>query len=305
MQYRLILAQAADPNEKLADKPSESNNEPAPPSNETQQQPADTQPVEAQPTEQTESQSDAWYNHGAMGLMTRGGFFMWPILFLGILAAGVVIERYRSLRMLRTDTAALRDEVREMLQQDRAEEALQRVDQEEGPVPAVLGTGLRKYVVLRRLGYDSARLEGGVVKSMEDYGVHIVAALERHLPILATIASVAPMLGFLGTVAGMIEAFDQIEARAGKENIIKLAAGGIKIALLTTCFGLIVGIPVYMAYNYFTGLINRFVLEVEESATELIESVTLQNAINDAEAEPGQPAQAPAPAKPPPVPVEG
>jgi biopolymer transport protein ExbB len=224
---------------------------------------------------------DAWYDHGALGLMNTGGLFMWPILILGVLAAGVIIERYRSLRMLRTDTAMLRDEVRELLQADLAEDALKVVDGEEGPVPAVLGTGLRKYVVLRRLGYDSGRLEQGVVKSMEDYGVHIVAALERHLPILATIASVAPMLGFLGTVAGMIEAFDQIELLAGKENIIKLAAGGIKVALLTTCFGLIVGIPVYMAYNYFTGLINSFVLEVEESATDLIESVTLQNAISD------------------------
>ena len=77
----------------------------------------------------------------------------------------------------------------------------------------------------------------------------------------------------------MIVAFDTIEQGVGKENIVKLAAGGIKISLLTTCFGLIVGIPSFIAFNYFTSVINRFVLDVEESATELIENVTLQTAL--------------------------
>ena len=91
------------------------------------------------------------------------------------------------------------------------------------------------------------------------------------------------MLGFLGTVAGMITSFKDIEAMfegaGGGQNIVQAAAGGISVALITTCFGLIIGIPAFMAYNYFTGLINRFVLEVEESTTELIEGVTLQLAV--------------------------
>ena len=233
----------------------------------------------AEATTDTAVNYDAWYNHGALGLLIEGGFFMWPILLLGVFGAGVIIERYRSLKLLRTDSEALRGEVRDLLQDDQPEEALRLVDQEQGPVPAILGAGLRKYVVLRRLNYDPGKVEEQVVKSMEDYGVHIVAALERHLPILATIASVAPMLGFLGTVSGMIGAFDDILNASGRQNIVELAAGGIKQALLTTCFGLIIGIPAFMAYNYFTGVINRFVLDVEESATELIESVTLQSAI--------------------------
>ncbi|MEE3221002.1 MAG: MotA/TolQ/ExbB proton channel family protein, partial [Planctomycetota bacterium] len=73
-----------------------------------------------------------------------------------------------------------------------------------------------------------------------------------------------------------IISFENIDANFGNANIVKLAAGGISVALLTTAFGLIVGIPTFMAYNYFTSVINRFVLEVEESATELIETVTLQ-----------------------------
>lgn len=228
-----------------------------------------------------EDNASAWYNQGAMGMMNKGGFFMWPILLLGILATGVIIERYRSLKMLRTDDNALRDKVYDLLQDDKAEEALRHVDDEQGPVPAILGAGVRKYIVLKRLNHDSGRIEEQVLKSMEDYGVHIVAALERHLPVLATIASVAPMLGFLGTVAGMIQAFADMKAGLGKVNILELAAGGIEAALYTTAFGLVIGIPAFMAYNYFTGVINRFVLDVEETSTELIERVTLENAIND------------------------
>jgi biopolymer transport protein ExbB len=213
---------------------------------------------------------------GAIGLLLEGGFFMWPILIMGIVATGVMIERYRSLRMLSTDTAGLRGEVANLLRARRAEEALKTCDAEQGPVPAVLAAGVRKFFVLKRLDYDPGRIEEQVVKAMDDYGVHIVAALERHLPVLGTVASAAPMIGFLGTVQGMIIAFRDIEAGLGQANVIQLAAAGIQTALLTTCFGLIVGIPAYIAYNYFTSVINRYVLDVEESASELIETVTLQ-----------------------------
>ncbi len=225
---------------------------------------------------------------GPLGLIRDGGLFMWPILLLGVLAAGVIIERFRSLRLLDSDSSKLRREVAHLLQEDRVEEAFRMCDNSQGPVPTVLACGLRKYIVLRRLNYDAARTEKQVVDAMEDHSVHIVAALERHLPILATISSVAPMLGFLGTVAGMITSFEAIEAMfdggaSGGTNIVKEAAGGISIALITTCFGLIIGIPAFIAYNYFTGIINGFVLDVEESTTELIEGVTLQLALAGAD----------------------
>ena len=226
----------------------------------------------------------SWYNSGALGLMIDGGFFMWPILLLGILAAGVIIERFRSLKMLKTDTASLRNNVLAHLTADEPREALNLCELERGPVPAILSSGLRRYVVLKELDYDAGRIENQVIKTMEDYGVHVVAALERHLPVLATIASVAPMLGFLGTVQGMIVAFDDIVATMGEKNIVEAAAMGIKVALLTTCFGLIIGIPAFMAFNYFTSVINRFVLDVEESATELIEAVTLKMTLEGGEA---------------------
>lgn len=216
------------------------------------------------------------FDSGAIGYMLRGGIFMWPILILGVLGAGVMIERYRSLKLLERGDDALRREVSDLLTADKVEEAVALCDQRQGPVAAILANGVRKYLVLRRLGYDPARVEEQVLKSMEGYSSHIVAAMERHLPILATVSSVAPMLGFLGTVQGMIVSFGHIVETMGEKNIVEAAAGGIEVALITTAFGLIVGIPAFMGFNYFTSVINGFILQVESSAAELIETITLQ-----------------------------
>jgi biopolymer transport protein ExbB len=220
-------------------------------------------------------------NTGAMGDMRKGGFFMWPILVLGILALGVIIERSRALLMLTTKNPELRQKVQDLLQEDRAEDALALCEREQGPVPAILGAGLRKYVFLRKLDYDPAQISEQVSKAMEDYAVHVVAALEKHLPILATVASAAPMIGFLGTVSGMVQSFRDIVAQMGEKNIVEAAAAGIEISLLTTVLGLIVGIPAFIGFNYFTSVTNTFVLDVQESAAELIETLTLQTALSD------------------------
>lgn len=224
----------------------------------------------------SESSWAKFKNSGALGLLLNGGLFMWPILIMGILAVGVIIERYRSLKMLNVDDDDVRAQVQQLLFEDNVSEALELCDEQAGPVPAVLSAGLRKYYVLRKLNYDAARTEEQVVKAMDDYSVHIVAGLERHLPVLATISSAAPMLGFLGTVQGMIVAFQNIVDQMGETNIVEAAAAGIQVSLLTTCFGLIVGIPAFVGFNYFTSVINQFVLQVEQSATELIENVTIQ-----------------------------
>jgi biopolymer transport protein ExbB len=278
----LLFAQAAPaaPPVDAAPPPVEQQ---AAPENSPASAPAETGTTEA---DDAAGESGLWdtlakvADSGAMKYMVDGGLFMWPILLLGIVACGVILERYRSLKMLAADPADLRAKVRDLLQQDRPEEALELCERETGPVAAILSAGLRKYVVLRRLGYDTARVEEQVVKAMDDYSVHVVAALEKHLPILATVSSAAPMVGFLGTVAGMVISFDEIKNRLGEENIVLLAADGISVALLTTCFGLIVGIPAYVAFNYYNGVINRFVLEVEQSATELIETVSLHETLS-------------------------
>jgi len=279
--------QPADPTSNASGQPDEKTAEKADAAKTTEEPAGDAdakspakEEASTEPTAAEKNWLDGLLHSGALGYMIEGGFFMWPILILGIFAAGVIVERYRSLKMLRADSTVIRQEVQSLLQQDRVEEALQLCDRQQGPVPAILSSGLRKYLIMRRLNYDPAKIEEQVVKGMDDYSVHIVAALERHLPILATVSSVAPMLGFLGTVQGMVVSFDDIVMSLGKTNIVEAAAAGVKVSLLTTVLGLIVGIPAFTAFNYFTSVINRFVLEVEESASELIESVTLQMAMN-------------------------
>ncbi len=237
-----------------------------------------TPPEAATTTDTPPSALSEFFDTGAMGLLIEGGPFMWPILLMALVGLAVIIERWRSLKMLGSDCSELKKTVLNDLAENKIEEALNRCEQSSGPVAAILGNGLRKYLVLSKLNYDPARLEEKVIKSMESYGAHILAALERHLPMLAIVASVAPMVGFLGTVQGMIVAFSDIVEmdKTGGGNIIQAAAAGIQVALLTTCFGLIVGIPAYMAFNYFSSVINTFVLDVEESASELMEAVTLQ-----------------------------
>jgi len=243
---------------------------------------ASTEATDAAPVDEGSSIGDALSElaqSGALGLMLDGGLWMWPILLMGILAAGIIIERFRSLKMLSADPGKVRDEVTALLRQDRIEEALQLCDREQGPVPAILGAGLREYLVLKRLNTEPSQLTDHVLKAMDDYGVHVVAALEKHLPLLATVSSAAPMVGFLGTVAGMITSFREIVAKMGETNIVEAAAGGIEVALLTTAFGLIVGIPAYVAFNYFTSIVNAFVLDVEQSASDLIREVRMQLAL--------------------------
>ena len=224
------------------------------------------------------------FDSGALGFLIEGGLFMWPILAMALVGLSVIIERWRSLKMLGTNNLILKKSVMDDLSKERIEDALNKCEQATGPVAAILANGLRKYLVLNKLNYDPARLEEKVIKSMESYGAHILAALERHLPLLAIVASVAPMIGFLGTVQGMIVAFSDIVEmdKTGGGNIIQAAAAGIQVALLTTCFGLIVGIPAYIAFNYFSSVINNFVLEVEESAAELMEAITLQLTLGEA-----------------------
>jgi len=215
-------------------------------------------------------------NSGAMKYMLDGGIFMWPILFMAILAAAVIIERFRTLGMIGSDTHALRRKVLRLLDEDKIEEALALCAQSRGPVPAILAVGLHRYQVLRQIDHDPVRIEEHVEKAMADYGAHITAALEKNMLVLSTVATTAPMVGSLGTVVGMVVLFQDVVMKFGKENIILAAAAGIKLKLIVTVWGLAVGIPAYIAFNFFTAAINRHILEAEETASQLIEAVTLR-----------------------------
>ncbi len=217
-----------------------------------------------------------WWRAGAMGYMIDGGPFMWPILLLAVIGAGVIIERFRALRLIAIDAEALRRQVLDLLHQDKVEEAVELCSRSHGPVPAILAVGIHRYKLLRKLNYDPTKIEEQVVKAMEDYSSHITAALEKNLPILSTVATVAPMLGSLGTVVGMVLMFEGIASMGKEMDIIKVAAAGIKVKLIVTVWGLMVGIPAYMFFNYFTSVVSAHILEAEETATELVEALILQ-----------------------------
>lgn len=229
---------------------------------------------------------------GALGYMFDGGLFMWPILFMAILGVGVVIERFRSLRLIGADGRELRAKVLELLAQDRLDDAVALCAQSRGPIPAVLAVGIHRYEVLRRLNVEPARIEEQVVKAMDDYAPHIAAALEKNLSILATVATVAPMVGSLGTVVGMVAMFEGIVSTYGTRDIILAAAEGIKIKLIVTVWGLMVGIPAYVFYNYFSSAVNGYILEAEETASALIEALTLRLATGSSRVDNGSMARA-------------
>jgi biopolymer transport protein ExbB len=109
------------------------------------------------------------------------------------------------------------------------------------------------------------------MKAIENQGLLELSKLEKGLVVLATLTNVAPLLGFLGTVVGMIVAFQAIEAAGEVEAT--LVAGGIKVALLTTAIGLVIAIPVSVAHNYFVSRIDSLVIDMEESAQKMVDAL--------------------------------
>jgi len=249
----------------------------------------------------------AWYEYGLLGWYVEGGWAMIPLFICQVIALGVIIERIWAYRAIRIDVGAFRARIKSLLAQRKVDDAIRACDETPGPVAATLAVGLRKFKLLRALKRPADQIEHEVSKAVDDYGVHIIAILERHVPILATVAALGPLFGFLGTVAGMVYSFRDIEeaARAGGgQNIVLTAAAGIKVALYTTILGLCIGIVAQWAYNSFTNRINSFVLDVEESVTDLLHNLTLMVSVgaraladDDTPAEPAAaPVAEPAPA---------
>lgn len=249
---------------------------------------AATQPV-APAAAAAVADAPAWWQHGLIGWYYDGGAFMIPLFICQVIAIGVIIERWIAFRSIRIDAAAFRAKVKGLLAADQVDEAIAYCDATPGPVPATLAVGLRKFKLLTALGKPADQIEAEVSKAIDDYGPHLVAVLERHLPLLATIAALGPLFGFLGTVQGMVVAFADIEAAVGTGSIVKLAAAGIKVALYTTILGLLIGILAQWGYNAFSNRINAWILTVEESASELVQNLALMAAVgSDALAAPTQ-----------------
>jgi biopolymer transport protein ExbB len=194
--------------------------------------------------------------------MQRGGPILWPILFCSVIAFAVVIERLLHLRRAQIDTKAFMEQIAKSLRRNKVMEALELCDRTPGPIAHILKSGILKH--------DRPRSE--VREAIEDAGIHELPRLEKNLPVLATVAHIAPLLGLLGTVTGMVAAFQVIENKASSINPVNPGdlAGGIWEALLTTVAGLCVAIPTFVAYNYLVSRVDGFVLEMERSATDLL-----------------------------------
>jgi biopolymer transport protein ExbB len=191
----------------------------------------------------------------------RGGLFMWPILICSIVASIFIIERAYTLVRARTNTRALMTDILTAVRRDGVSAAERVCEQTRGPIASIIHSGLRQ----------ASKGPEAVEKAIETAGAVEMSFLERGLIWLATISTVAPLLGFLGTVSGMIHAFDAIAA--ADQVSAKLVAGGISEALITTEAGLIVAIPASLAHNLFLSLIDRFVVEMEESSSELVNTI--------------------------------
>jgi len=245
-----------------------------------------TQPATQQAAQQiVESDAKAWYEYGLLGWYVAGGWFMVPLFLCQVVGLGIIIERLMAYRAITIDTSAFRRQISELLTRHKLDEAIALCDATPGPVAATVAVGLRRFKLLEVLNKPADQIESDVSKAIDDYGVHIVAILEKHLALLATVTALAPLFGFLGTVQGMVIAFDDITKMAGAGNIILTTAAGIKVALLTTVLGLVIAIPCQFFYNSFSNRVNHFVLEVEESATELIQNLALMTAIGNKKSE--------------------
>jgi biopolymer transport protein ExbB len=194
----------------------------------------------------------------------KGGLIIIPIILAGALALGIIIERLISLKNAEIDNEKFIKEIENRLKRRKIKESLELCDKNDKPVPRIVKAGLLKS--------DRSREE--IKEAIDDAANHEIPVLEKYLGILATIATISPLLGLLGTVTGLIKAFMVIESQAGLVNPGELA-GGIWEALLTTVAGLIVAIPAYLAYNYFVSRVNNIILQMEKSATKLIDILFL------------------------------
>ena len=199
-------------------------------------------------------------NLNVLSILGKGGWLIVPIVLCSLIAIAVIIERFLALHRAKTNTASFMMKLRGALSSGDAEKAIQICHGTKGPIAAVLRAGLERH----GKGRDQIR------EAMENAGNAEVFHLEKYTGILATVAGVAPLIGFLGTVTGMIRAFMEIQALGGNVNADVLA-GGIWEAMVTTAAGLTVGIPSLIFYNYFVGRVQRFMFEIETRSGELLD----------------------------------
>ena len=199
-------------------------------------------------------------------IIGKGGPLMIPIIGCSVLALAIVIERLWHLRRARINTKKFMDNIADRLRRNRIKEAVDICDATPGPIAHILKAGILKH--------DRSRQE--IREAIEDAGLHEIPRLERNVEVLGTIGHISPLLGLLGTVVGMVEAFRVIQDKAVAFHPINPGdlAGGIWAALITTVAGLTVAIPTLVAYHYILSRVDGMVWDMEKSATDVINLLT-------------------------------
>lgn len=191
--------------------------------------------------------------------LIAGGPVMWPLLACAIASLAVMIERFIAIHKASSDNEALSEQVRAHLVAGRVDEALALCDQHSGPVAGLLANGIRN----RNLDSDS------IERAMEELALRETPLLYRRLGVLDTIITIAPLLGLLGTVTGMIKSFHVVGSATGLNNP-NVITGGVAEALLATATGLAIAIVTLVGYNYLTEKVKEIIADMEIRATQLM-----------------------------------
>jgi len=197
-----------------------------------------------------------------MQFIQLGGILMWPIMACSVVALAITLERLWRLRRAQTGMRDFMDAMRSVLRQRRMQEALALCDESDTPAARVVKAGVLQH----------GRAKADIREAMENAGRLEVPRLERYLGALATCTSIAPLLGLLGTVVGMIKCLAVIMHEGGQVVPGDLAEG-IGNALIATAAGLTVAIPSLIAYNYLVSRVDHLVLELEVNASELADLI--------------------------------
>lgn len=193
-------------------------------------------------------------------LMMKGGIMMIPLFFLSIVAVSIFIERILSIKSASKIPGQFTDQIRNLVTSGNIDGARMLCAQTSSPVARMIEKGIS------RIGSPLKSIE----VSIENVGKIEIYRLEKNLSLLATIAGAAPMIGFLGTVTGMIQAFISIAQEEGSVSP-KLLSAGIYEAMITTAAGLMVGIIAYLGYNYLVARVQKLVHKMEYSSIDFID----------------------------------
>ena len=197
-----------------------------------------------------------------LSIIEKGGVMMYPILFCSVLILGIGIERAYNLRRKNIINSKFLEDIRNHWDWKDTQLGLQMCNAYDNSLARILKTGLLRF---------GGKLDE-IERAIEGSGQHEASLMNSNLRVLGAIANITPMMGLLGTVFGMIKAFNVI-SQSGTGNP-GLVASGISEALITTAAGMVVGIPALVLYHYFRSKVDRYVFEMEEISFQLVEELS-------------------------------